>query len=403
MVSKSRGTSGGDASASGARDSLLFIHEVDYLKKPIFEMHEFPEGLAARGWSVEFIDFVETSSDRRAKASVSRLGQAEVTLGSVPSVGSGIVRRLLAALVAIVWLPIQIARIRPSAVVLYAVPTFGWQTVLACRILHIPTIYRAIDLSSDIRETAFRRLVAKAEQYVARRSTISCPNTEALGMHLAKLGATNVDQLFPGFDEQQVVGSTAHYQRTILFMGTLFPFAGLEKFLADAAHKLRAHHEVTLRVLGSGDAEDSIRRTIDELSLNSQVTMVGFVQYERLFEEMKDASVAIIPFDLLPLTHVALPGKVPQYLRAGLPVVSTPLQGLQELLPEGFGVRYRTPGTEFVDEVWNLLDDAEGRKELVRLGTHRLDDVATWETSLDGFERVLEKSQSFMTGRGNAR
>lgn len=390
-------------SAQMTRGRLLFIHEVDYLDKPIFEMHEFPEGLAARGWSVQFIDFVENSSDRRAKASVSRLGEAEIDLESVPSIGSGIVRRLLAALVAIVWLPIRIARIRPSAVVLYAVPTFGWQTVLACRFLRIPTIYRAIDLSSDIRETALRRLVAKAERYVAKQSTISCPNTEELGMHLTKLGATNVAQLFPGFDEQQLVESTSGDQKTILFMGTLFPFAGLEKFLADAADKLRARPEVKVRVLGSGDAEDSICSTIAELSLNNQVMMVGFVPYERLFEEMKDASVAIIPFELLPLTHVALPGKVPQYLRAGLPVVSTPLQGLQELLPEGFGVRYRTPGTEFVNEVWGLLDDEHARRELVRLGTQRLDEVATWETSLDGFERVVEKSQSLMTGRDNAR
>lgn len=385
------------------RGRLLFIHEVDYLKKPIFEMHEFPEGLAARGWSVQFIDFVETGPDRRRRASVSRLGENEIDLESVPSVGSGIVRRLLAALIAIVWLPIRIARIRPSAVVLYAVPTFGWQTVVACRILRIPTIYRAIDLSSDIRETPFRRLVVKAEQYVARKTTISCPNTEELGMHLKELGATNVAQLFPGFDAQQLGEPTSRDQKTILFMGTLFPFAGLENFLSDAADKLRSHPEVTVRVLGSGDAEDSIRRAIDDHSLHSQVELVGFVPYERLFEEMKDASVAIIPFELLPLTHVALPGKVPQYLRAGLPVVATPLQGLQELLPEGSGVRYRPPGTEFVDEVWGLLDDEQARKELVRLGTQRLDEVATWETSLDGFERVVEKSQSLVAGRGNAR
>jgi len=365
-------------------------------------MHEFPEGLAARGWTIRFIDFVESRGRRRGVTYASRLHRSEVTLETVPSFGNGIFRRLIAVFIALVWLPIRIARIKPAAVVLYAVPTFGWQTVLACRLLRIPTIYRAIDLSSDIRETAFRRVVAKAEQFVARRSTVSCPNTKALGTHLRQLGATNVSQLFPGFDEQQIVGSTLGYQKTILFMGTLFPFAGLEMFLAAAADKLRASPEVTVRVLGSGAAEDSIRRTIDELSLDSQVTLVGFVPYESLFEEMKDASVAILPFELLPLTHVALPGKVPQYLRAGLPVVSTPLQGLQELLPEGSGVRYREPGTEFVNEVWRLLEDPEERKELVELGTRRLNEVATWDTSLNGFECVVEIAQSLERRRGDA-
>ena len=59
MASKSKEISEGGSGEFDDGGSLLFIHEVDYLQKPIFEMHEFPEGLAERGWSVHFIDFVE--------------------------------------------------------------------------------------------------------------------------------------------------------------------------------------------------------------------------------------------------------------------------------------------------------------------------------------------------------
>ena len=39
--------------------NILYIHEVSYMKKPIFEMHEFPEHLAARGHKVTFLQFDE--------------------------------------------------------------------------------------------------------------------------------------------------------------------------------------------------------------------------------------------------------------------------------------------------------------------------------------------------------
>ena len=39
--------------------NLLFVHEVSYEKKPIFEMQEFPEHLAALGHKVTFLQFDE--------------------------------------------------------------------------------------------------------------------------------------------------------------------------------------------------------------------------------------------------------------------------------------------------------------------------------------------------------
>ena len=38
---------------------LLFIHEVSYRKKVIFEMHEIPELLAVRGHDITFLEFDE--------------------------------------------------------------------------------------------------------------------------------------------------------------------------------------------------------------------------------------------------------------------------------------------------------------------------------------------------------
>lgn len=379
---------------------VVFIHEVSYLDKPVFEMHEFPEGLSASGWKVDFVDFGEHAArSRRHREPASRLGAGHIDLSTVPSVGSGILRRLIAVLVGSVWIPWQLCRWKPDIVVLYAVPTFGWQTVLAARVLGIPVVYRAIDLSSEIRETVFGRLVSWAERVVARRATIVCSNTDQLGDHLRSLGATDVRRVFPGFDRQspeQTRGdpdaeepSAHHIPGSVVFMGTLFPFAGLKHIIHVMAPMLRRRPDVKLRILGSGEAESAIRNVIERESLTDSIEMPGFVPYEQLFDELSRSSVAVIPFDERTLTHVALPGKVPQYIRAGLPVVSTPLRGLQELLPEGIGVTYRPMGAGFVDAIEELLSDPEHRNRLVEAGNERLDAVATWEIALTEFESVL--------------
>src|SRR5438270_6112678 len=39
--------------------NILVLHEIDYLKKVVYEVHDIPELLAARGHDVTFIDYEE--------------------------------------------------------------------------------------------------------------------------------------------------------------------------------------------------------------------------------------------------------------------------------------------------------------------------------------------------------
>ena len=378
--------------------SAFFIHEVDYLDKPIFEMHEFPELLAESGWDVRFVDFTEGPRATAAPKHVHRVGGAPIRLHTVPSIGSGIARRLIAVLTGPLFLFWLLLRHRPNVIVLYAVPTFGWQTVLICKILRIPVVYRAIDLSSDIRETVFRRLVQRAEQVVARYATVVCPNTNELGLHLSSLGARDVERVFPGFDIAELNLPRGDERRSVVFMGTLFPFAGLATFIKNFSPVAHERGDVVLRIIGDGEEAKNLAELIAAENLEDLVDLVGFVPFDKLYEELAKSQVAIIPFDERQLTHVALPGKVPQYVRAGLPVVATPLRGLQELLPPGDGVCYAPKGREFVSEVFRLLDDAEECNELVRRGNERLNGVATWEHSIQSFTEVLTRAMSVREG-----
>src|SRR4030095_9088455 len=63
---------------------ILFIHEVSYIKKVVYEYQLFPELLALRGHTVSVVDFDETGDHKYQKRKFSKTGIAEVYLENTP-------------------------------------------------------------------------------------------------------------------------------------------------------------------------------------------------------------------------------------------------------------------------------------------------------------------------------
>lgn len=81
-----------------------------------------------------------------------------------------------------------------------------------------------------------------------------------------------------------------------------------------------------------GNITPTLKRLLhDTRSLKSKLTIdcTGFVAYEKIPDLLKDASVGIIPYEASNGTHCAFVAKAVEYLGMGIPVVSTPLNGLQ--------------------------------------------------------------------------
>ena len=383
---------------------ILFIHEVDYLKKFVFEMHEFPEYLAVKGHEIVFMDFPEDEGasilhfrlkdlEIRGRA----LPEAKLRLLRLPRLLSSPFDRLALAFLFPIYLLHAIRRVKPEVVVLYGVPTNGWQTVLLCRLLRIPVIYRAIDVSHLIRDTSFKTLVKKAERCVARNASVVLANSAAMAKHIDGLGANaaRVSVLFPGFLESESpreFSSPETETKIILFMGTLFDFCGVEEMIAWIAEHGEDSKRAEIWVMGDGPARLRIVCKAREVGMESNLRMLGVVPFEELYRRMKAATVAVLPFQDIYVTNTALPGKVPQYIWAGLPVVSTHLAGLKSLLEEGVGVRYAAPGHDFVNCLDDLLKNSEYRSILVERGQEALRLRCDWPTIVRDLEEILEAS-----------
>jgi len=379
---------------------ILFVHEVNYLEKPVFEMHEFPELLASHGHTVTFMDYAESpkvfprtlqTMDRMINGRV--ISDAFLRLVTQPQLAPGVIGRIIAAVLFPLSYMKVVKRFRPEIIVCYGVPTNGWQTVLISKFFQIPVIYRAIDSSTDIRPSKLKTLIAVAEQVVCRYATLVVANNLILSKHCQKLGATRAIVIAPGFSHYghyspRNVAPEADY----VFMGTLFPFCGLVELVESIAARQDTRH-LQFLIVGDGPDRRRLEAKIAELGLQEQFTFTGYTPFESVFNAISRARMGIVPFLRCRAADLALPAKVFQYLLAERPVVSTPLEGLTSTVPPGCGVIFAAPGQPFVDELLQLAEDSKRCQEASLAAVRLLNEKFNWTTQIRAFEDALAHAQ----------
>ena len=321
------------------------MHEVNYLTKPIYEMHEFPEHLAQNGHEIGFWHFPEGYGSGEARSLGWKrqiqgrvISGAAVTLYTPPIAGS-FLGRLITALTATYFAKRAIEEFQPDLIVSFSVPTQGWQIVRAAKALDVPVMFRALDVSHKIRRGIFSKLIYRAESYVYRNVDWVSANNPAMLEYCQSVGAdprkSSVD--WPPIDLRRFTKAKPdsevksqlgipNNQRIVLYMGSFFYFSGLPEVIKEFAKSAVDEHLV---LIGGGEQDEELRELVENLGVKDKVTFTGFVDFEDLPSYLKMADAAVNPMQPSLVANAAIPNKVIQYLASGLKVVSTRLRGLE--------------------------------------------------------------------------
>ena len=165
---------------------------------------------------------------------------------------------------------------------------------------------------------------------------------------------------------------------SLLAVGRLVEKKGFD-VLIDACDELRRRGiEVSCDIAGGGDLIDDLAAQIDRLSLGNEVRLLGPVPRERVMELMSTARVLAVPCVTgADGNRDALPTVVLEAMLVGLPVVATPIGGIEEM------VRHGQEGIIIPERDSNALADA-----IERL----LSDDSEWDRlSAAGPERVAQR------------
>jgi glycosyltransferase involved in cell wall biosynthesis len=385
---------------------LFFVHEVSYLHKVIFEMHEFPEILASRSHDVYFYDFPERSSKEVSSAKGGTrfiagrvIPDSEINLISPRTWSHGILQRLLVIPYSFFDLLRKLICLKPDLIVTYAVPTYGLQILLLGKLLKIPVVYRAIDVSHLIRKSNLNSIVKILEGILIKRSNyISCNNL-AMRDYVISRGAkpeyVSLNYAPVNFDHFKIFEGTKDLNlKNLFFLGTLFSFTGLEQFIS-AAHRAGLFNEgYTLTIVGSGERYNSLNDLVRSLGINESVRLTGMIPYSELPGYIRQAGIAINPFIKSTLTDIALPHKVIQYAAAERTIVSTPLEGLSGLFDTEGTIFWAKSPEEMIEKIREI-----NRMPLAKLGDRILTQTVALKEKLalsvviGSFEEVLYKAE----------
>lgn len=131
-------------------------------------------------------------------------------------------------------------------------------------------------------------------------------------------------------DEFSVRPLRAGPKRSILCVGRVCPSKG-QAILVNAAEMLRSRGvDFHILFLGGGEDLDAISKRVVERGLSEFVTLAGAVSHARVKEELAEADVFV-----LPSFAEGIPVALMEAMAAGVPVVSTRIAGIPELIEDG--------------------------------------------------------------------
>jgi len=387
--------------------NILFIHEIDWLRKVVFEIHTLSELLSLRGHNVYAIDYESMWEKNNAfdfgnfktkKIKVARAYQgAFVELIRPGFIKIPVASRMSAFYTHYLAINRVIKEKQIDTIILYSMPTNGLQTVNLAKKFGVPVIFRSIDnLSQLVSNKVLSTTTFCIEKLVYSKTDLILTISPKLSEYVIKLGASESKvKLLPlGVDTNLFKPNinTTELRRmwnlkgeVVVFVGTLPEFSGLDTFIPKFKYILNDFPDAKLMIVGDGEQRSLLEGIILTAGLEDKVIITGFVSHDVVPYFINLADVCINTFPVSGATKDAYPTKVMQYMSCGKPVVSTPLLGLKAMIKgEEQGVVYTSNGLE--GEIISLLKSDE-RKE--KIGKAALN-YATKTHSYDSIVKQLE-------------
>jgi len=131
----------------------------------------------------------------------------------------------------------------------------------------------------------------------------------------------------------------------VLGAGRHVPKKGFDVLIEACALLRDEGHDVELRIVGGrGEATEALRRLIDARGMQEGACLAGPCSQEELLAQLRAADVFCLPCRVLDNgDRDGIPNVLVEAMAAGVPVVTTPVSGIPELVVDGVNGRLVPP------------------------------------------------------------
>jgi len=399
--------------------NILIIHEIDWIKKVIYEPHHLAELFSMKGHNVFVIDCREPDTksliDGFHTSTITNFNRvyknASITLFRLPSLLIKGLNRATYFLACKKVIKKIVKENKIDIIWLYGLASNGIQSVKVAKEFNLPIIQRQLDVSHElVRVPLLKQLTKKCEKFVTSNVSKVLCSARPLIDYTIEMGAKekNVEYFPLGFDPQtfKPMAKDQHLahklgisdnDKVILFVGTIYEFSGLENIIQNFETIKSKVKEIKFLIIGGGPNFEKIKSLVNKKKLKSDVILTNFKPQHEIPKFISLADVCINSFEINKITDRIIPIKILEYLACGKPVLSTPLKGTIDLLPkEDFGIIY-SPYDSFVENLSELLTNTEKLEELGNQGLDYVVKNHDWnilaESLLKKFENLVDNKK----------
>jgi len=381
---------------------ILIVHEIDWIKKVPYEPHHLAELFSIQGHDVFVVDCAESQISKIKKGlstsiiqKYSRLyDDACITLIRPRSILFKGLNRLTHFLSCKKIIKKIIVDNEIDIIFLYGIATNGIQCIQLSKELNIPLIFRILDVAHELVTIPMMgNIIKKHEKFIIKNAQKILTTTPELVKYAQEMGCSpqkisyfplgiNSTYFKPLPKSKHLIQKLGinNSDKVIGFIGTIFPFTGLDFLLKNFHHLTDYFDGIKFVIIGGGPDFNRIKKLIKKYNLDSNVMLTGFVKQDELSEYLSIFDLCVNPFVINKITDRIMPTKILEYMACCKPVLSTPLKGTVELLPdERNGIVYSSLN-DFVYSIKNLISDENKLNELAKNGFSYVEKYHNWDS-----------------------
>jgi glycosyltransferase involved in cell wall biosynthesis len=182
-------------------------------------------------------------------------------------------------------------------------------------------------------------------------------------------------------------------KKTIIFVGGLKPIKGIDYLIKAMKIITEKSPDTNLLIVGDGTERKKLETLVRELNLQNSISFAGKVTNEQIPKYMAQADVFVLPslsegFGIV----------VVEAMASGLPIVTTNVRGLPELVKNGengFIAKPKDP-KDLAEKIMLILENKDLRETIAKTNIIKAREY-TWDHIVDElitvYNSILQKSQ----------
>lgn len=397
--------------------NILFIHEIDWVKKVIYEPHHFSELMSIQGHNVFAIDCPEPQPNISEGFSTKILKKyhrvydnASITLIRPPSLLVKGFNRLTNFFTCKKIIEKTVKENNIDLIYLYGIATNGIQSVSIAKKYGVPVVFRELDVSHKFVKIPLLQTFTKfLEKSVLSNCTKVYSCTPGLQRYSYTMGVDKSNseffplgirtEIFKQNERDDKLAKSLNLKPSdfvLVFVGTLYSFSGLPYLIEQFPNIASKIPNLKLIIVGGGPDYTKIKNLIARLNLSKSIHVTNFIDQKFIPSYISLANLCLNSFEKNKITNQIIPIKVLEYLACGKPVLSTPLDGTLELMPPNdYGVVY-SDLDNFSKSIVELYTNNDKLSSLGKSGYDFVHDNHDWKSLtkklISKFENLRSKT-----------